>query len=67
MKATGNQRSYTGMALGLAFLSLAGRDYRPGGWPAIVYQDRSDRTKFVVIPHFTIVSYCLESAGLRVT
>ena len=46
----------------LAFLLLAGCDDRPGGWSAIVYPDRTDRTKFIVTPHFTMVSYCIESA-----
>lgn len=48
--------------LPLVFLLLAGCDDRPGGWSAIVYPDRNDRTKFVVTPHFTMVSYCLEAA-----
>jgi len=43
-------------------LALAGCDERPGGWAAIVYPDRTDRTRFVVTPHFTMVSYCLEAA-----
>ena len=44
------------------FLVLAWCDDRPGGWAAIVYPDRTDRAKFVVTLHFTIVSYCLEAA-----
>ena len=43
-------------------LLLAGCDDRPGGWSAIVYPDRTDRTKFVVTPRFTMLSYCLEAA-----
>lgn len=43
-------------------LSLAGCDDRPGGWAAIVYPDGTDRSKFVVTPHFTMASYCLEAA-----
>ena len=43
-------------------LPLAGCDDRPGGWSAIVYPDRTDRTKFIVTPRFTMLSYCLEAA-----
>ncbi len=53
--------------LPLVFLVLAGCDDRPGGWAAIVYPDRTDRTKFVVTPHFTMVSYCLEAAKETMT
>jgi hypothetical protein len=50
-------------SLVLVLLLLAGCDDRPGGWSAIVYPDRADRTKFVVTPHFSSASYCLENAG----
>ena len=53
--------------LPLVFLLLAGCDDRPGGWAAIVYPDRTDRAKFVVTPHFTMVSYCLEAAKEMMT
>jgi len=46
----------------MAVLVLSGCDDRPGGWSAIVYPDRSDRSKFVVTPHFTSASYCVENA-----
>jgi hypothetical protein len=49
-------------ALFLGLLLLAGCDMRPGAWTAIVYPDRTDRTKFMATPHFTMLSYCLESA-----
>jgi hypothetical protein len=49
-------------AVTMAVLALSGCDDRPGGWSAIVYPDRTDRTKFVVTPRFTSVSYCLENA-----
>lgn len=46
----------------LALVLLAGCDDRPGGWSAIVYPDRAVRSRFVVTPHFTSASYCLETA-----
>jgi hypothetical protein len=49
-------------SLVLVLLLLAGCDDRPGAWSAIVYPDRADRSKFVVTPHFSSASYCLENA-----
>jgi hypothetical protein len=51
----------------LALIALAACDDRPGGWAAIVYPDRTDRTKFVVTPRFTSSSYCLEAAKETMT
>jgi hypothetical protein len=48
--------------LPLLLLALTGCDGRPGGWAAIVYPDRTDRTRFIVTPHFSMSSYCLEAA-----
>ena len=46
----------------LVFLALAGCDDAPGEWSAIVYPDRTDRTKFEVTPRFKTLHYCLEAA-----
>ena len=46
----------------LAFLLLAGCDDAPGEWAAIVYPDRTDRTRFDVTPRFKTFSYCRDQA-----
>jgi hypothetical protein len=46
----------------LAFLVLAGCDDAPGEWAAIVYPDRTDRTRFDVTPRFKTFSYCRDQA-----
>lgn len=51
-------RSGTGL---LVFLMLAGCD-KPGEWAAIVYPDRTDRTRFEVTPRFQTYSYCRDQA-----
>jgi hypothetical protein len=51
----------------LVLLLLAGCDDRPGEWAAIVYPDRSDRTKFDVTPRFKTLEYCREAAVERMS
>src|SRR6185437_9935829 len=46
----------------LAFLLLAGCDDAPGEWAAIVYPDRTDRTRFEVTPRFKTFAYCRDQA-----
>jgi hypothetical protein len=46
----------------LAFLMLAGCDDAPGEWSAIVYPDRTDRTRFDVTSRFKTFSYCRDQA-----
>ena len=46
----------------LVFLLLAGCDDRPGEWAAIVYPDRTNRTKFDVTARFKTFEYCREAA-----
>ena len=46
----------------LALLVLAGCDDAPGEWAAIVYPDRTDRTRFDVTPRFKTFSYCRDQA-----
>ena len=48
-------------ALLLVLLLLAGCD-KPGEWSAIVYPDRTDRSRFDVTPRFQTLSYCREAA-----
>ena len=45
-------------ALAIALLLLPGCDDAPGEWAAIVYPDRTDRTRFDVAPRFKTFSYC---------
>jgi hypothetical protein len=44
------------------FLLLAGCDDAPGEWAAIVYPDRTDRTRFDVTPRFKTFGYCRDQA-----
>ena len=46
----------------LVFLLLVGCDDAPGEWVAIVYPDRTDRTRFDVTPRFKTFSYCRDQA-----
>ena len=46
----------------LALLLLAGCDDAPGEWAAIVYPDRTDRTRFDVTPRFKTFAYCRDQA-----
>ena len=46
----------------LVFLLLVGCDDAPGEWAAIVYPDRTDRTRFDVTPRFKTFSYCRDQA-----
>jgi hypothetical protein len=46
----------------LVFLVLVGCDDAPGEWAAIVYPDRTDRTRFDVTPRFKTFSYCRDQA-----
>jgi hypothetical protein len=46
----------------LVLLLLAGCSDRPGEWAAIVYPDRTDRTKFDVTARFQTFEYCREAA-----
>jgi hypothetical protein len=48
-------------ALFLVLLLAAGCD-SPGEWSAIVYPDRTDRTRFDVTPRFQTFSYCRDAA-----
>ena len=57
----GERRRRVRAALVLVLLLLAGCD-RPGDWAAIVYPDRTDRTKFDVTPRFQTFSYCRVAA-----
>jgi hypothetical protein len=45
----------------LVFLLLTGCD-APGEWAAIVYPDRTDRTRFEVTPRFKTFAYCRDQA-----
>jgi hypothetical protein len=47
------------------FVILAGFDDAPGEWAAIVYPDRTDRTKFDVTPRFKTFGYCRDAAVER--
>jgi hypothetical protein len=60
MTGTG-EAGYWGPLL-LAFLLLAGCDDAPGEWAAIVYPDRTDRTRFDVTARFKTFGYCREAA-----
>ena len=46
----------------LVFLILAGCDDAPGEWAAIVYPDRTDRTRFDVTARFKTFEFCREAA-----
>ena len=57
-----NRRGQDTPPVFLVFLLLAGCDDAPGEWSAIVYPDRTDRTRFNVTPRFKTFSYCRDQA-----
>ena len=46
----------------MLFVLLVGFNDAPGEWSMIIYNDRTDRSRFVVTPRFQTLSYCRQSA-----